>query len=92
MYTIHNYGSILPVLLLCRTAGIFRGRKLRKLVKITIFAKKTLADCLLLPCQKMPRPHILQRELLRIATNGEIRKSFPLYGKAKLKVRDEEFQ
>jgi len=34
----------------------FEGENFGKLVKNTIFTKKTFADCLLLPHQKTPRP------------------------------------
>ena len=33
-----------------------------------IFTVKTFTDCSLLPCQRMPRPQILQRKLLQIST------------------------
>ena len=43
-----------------------------------IFAEKTFADCLLLPCQRMPRPQILQRKLLQIATKPQNSRKFSL--------------
>ena len=50
--------------------------KLLQIGKNTIFAEKICADCWLLPHQRMPRPRILWRKLLRIATNRKIHKKF----------------
>ena len=55
----------------------FEGENFHKLVTNTIFGEKTFADCSLVPCQRMPRPQILQRKLLRIATN--LRNSWKFY-------------
>ena len=66
LYVLHSQSSIRTWY---RIAGNFRGRKLSwNLVKKTIFAEKTFADCLLLLCQRTPRPQILWRKLSQIAT------------------------
>ena len=49
-----------------------------ELVKNTIFAEKTFADCLLLPCQWMPCPQISQRKLSQIATKPQNSRKFSL--------------
>ena len=54
-------------------AGNFQRRKFCKLVT---FVEQTFADCSLLPGQRMPRPQILRRKHLQIATNCEICKGF----------------
>ena len=45
-------------------------------MKITIFVKKISADCSLLPCQRMPCPQILWRELSQIATKPRNSRKF----------------
>ena len=48
-----------------RIAGNFRGRKLLRIGKNTIFTEKTFTDCSLLQCQRMPRPKC-RRENFRV--------------------------
>ena len=43
--------------------GTFKGENFHELVKDTNFANKTFADCLLLPCQRMPYPQISRIKL-----------------------------
>ena len=63
-----------------------REKKICKLVKNTIFKKKTFTDCSLLLRQRMPHPQISQRKLSQIATKLQNSrkffslKSFLLYG------------
>jgi len=46
-----------------RIVGNFEGENFRKLVKNTIFAEKTFADCSLLLHQRTPRSQISRRKL-----------------------------
>ena len=62
---IHNHMS---QKVLCATVKWETFEVKTELVKNTIFAEKTFTDCSLLPCQRMPRPQISQRNLSRIAT------------------------
>ena len=54
----------------------FQGRNFHKLVKNTIFAKKTFADFLLVPRQRTPCPQISLRKLSRIATKPRNSRKF----------------
>ena len=55
---------------------MLEGENFHELVKNTIFSEKTFADCLLLPCQRMPHPQISWRKLSRVTTNCKICRSF----------------
>ena len=63
----------------------FQGENFRKLVKKTIFAEKTFADCLLVSCQRCHTPKFCRENFLKWPQNHKFAKvfyleSFPLYG------------